>query len=104
MNWKNIAENAINQVLTIGGIIVFSIFVLVPIVKEAISTETTKIENNIDTKMENKFKKIDELNAKIPLLIPVENNQQLGQGCSEDMVCIKKSDLTRGQKRKYGIK
>ena len=51
------------------GLGVYTSKVLEPIIITSINKETTKIENNIKTEIENKFKKINELNTDSPVKI-----------------------------------
>lgn len=81
VNWKNTIENIILIIVMFVGLGVYTSLVLKPIIVEAIRTENTKIETNIKTDIDNKFKKIDELNAKLPFSIPVESNQSVGKEC-----------------------
>lgn len=61
----NLLENVVYLTIFFIGIIAYDKHTRNPIIIEAIKTETTKIETNIDSKIDNKFKKIDELNTKL---------------------------------------
>lgn len=126
MNWKNTVENLLYMVVIFVGLAIYTSVVLKPIIIESIRQENTKIENNIKNNIDNKFKKIDELNARIPLFIAPENIQQPtvipekqsinipyeqptlikveGIPCGDKSVCIEIKHLTRRQKKRLGIK
>lgn len=104
MNWKNIIENLILIVVMFVGLGVYTSLVLKPILIESIQQETTKIVNEFDTKIDNKFKKIEKLSASLPTTIPVTSTQSVGgQGCGEESVCIAKKNLTNKQRKRLGI-
>lgn len=105
MNIKNIIENIVLIVVMFIGLGVYTNMVLRPIVVESIRQENTKIENNIDSKISNKFKKIDELNARLDNSFPSDNTQSTSNiSCEKDKVCIKIEHLTNRQKKRLGIK
>lgn len=109
MSWKNIIENIVLIVVMFIGLGFYTDLVLTPTLVKAIETETTKVENNIDTKIDNKFKKIDELTSNLPTLISptssVQQPQQVDavvspvQGCDNGWVCVPIGTLSRKQKK-----
>lgn len=104
MNWKNIIENILLIVVMFVGLGIYTQLVLKPIVLESIRQETTKIETSVSNKIDNKFKKIENLDAALPLLqsLPSTINQtNLVSG--KDSVCLPIDNLTRKQKRRLGI-
>tara|TARA_R110002167_G_scaffold364968_1_gene588369 strand:+ start:22964 stop:23278 length:315 start_codon:yes stop_codon:yes gene_type:complete len=103
MNWKNIIENLILIIVMFIGLGVYTSMVLKPIIVESIRQENTKIENNIETTIDNKFKKIDALTAQLPLSIPVSNTQQSTKVIGKDSICLPIKNLTRRQKKRLGL-
>lgn len=104
MNWKNIIENLILIIVMFLGLGIYTSLVLKPILIESIRQETTKIENTVSNKIDNKFKKIDELTASLPLTIPISNMQQSIRVVGKDSVVIAVKHLTRRQKKRLGMK
>ena len=74
MNKANMIENIVLIAVMFVGLGFYTSLVLKPIVVEAIRTENSKIENNISTKIDNKFKRIEELNSNIPTSIEPTSN------------------------------
>ncbi|AUC13815.1 hypothetical protein BTO06_01020 [Tenacibaculum sp. SZ-18] len=104
MNIKNVIENIIYMLVIFVGLSVYTSKVLKPIIITSINKETTKIENNIKTEIENKFKKINELNTDSPINItPKSNIPEKNSGCKEGTVCIPIKNLTRRQKRRLNL-
>lgn len=112
IDWKNALENIILIAVVFLGLGVYTSLVLKPIVVEAIRTENTKIENNIKTDINNKFKKIDELNANLPLNITPNNTQTQSEVTDTNkndfkvpngFVLIEIKHLTRRQKKRLNI-
>ena len=109
MNWKNTLENLLYMAVIFGGLGFYTSLVLKPIIVEAIRQENTKIENNIKSNIDNKFKKIDELTATLPFTVAPENTQQTMQPqpqkvCDSGFVCVEIKHLTRKQKKRLGVK
>lgn len=114
MNLKNTASIviiiAITTVLNYAGMTFYAKKVSNPVLIEAIKTETTKIENNLDTKIDNKFKKIERLEASLPYVASLPSSIDASKGrlhpciVHQDSVIISKSHLTNKQKRRLGIK
>lgn len=75
INWGNIIENAINQIVTFLGITILGYYVLVPVLKETIQKETTKIENTFQTEIK-KLKSRDGGTVDFRIDPEIENNAQ----------------------------
>ena len=104
MTWKNIIENSIQLILVFVGLGLYTELVLKDILIESIKTETTKIENNIKTEIDNKFKKVGEVVSNLPLSIEPSNVQEIALKpiTSEDCE-VSKSEydkLSDGEKRR----
>lgn len=86
------------------GLGVYTSKVLEPIIISSINKETTKIENNIKTEIDNKFKRINELNTVSPLNVsPTSKTIDNTHGCEKGSVCIQIKNLTRRQKRRLNL-
>lgn len=77
MTWKNIIENSIQLILVFLGLSLYTSKVLQPIILESIRMETTKIENNIKTEIDNKFKKVDKVVSNMPLNVEPSSVQDI---------------------------
>lgn len=114
ISWKNLLENLAIVVIMFLGLGIYTKMVLTPTLVEAIRTETTKVENNIDTKIDNKFKKIDELTSNLPQMISpsttattttapdASNAPAQSATCKDGEVCVPVSTLSRKQKKHLG--
>lgn len=114
MSWKNIIENSIQLILVFVGLGLYTELVLKDILIESIKTETTKIENNITTEIDNKFKKVGEVISNMPLNIEPRSEQDISpkqlSTASIESNCIpsgytlvKTENLTRRQKKRLKI-
>ena len=104
MNFKNVIENIIYMVVMFVGLGIYTSKVLEPIIISSINKETTKIENNIKTEIDNKFKRINDLNTVSPLSVsPTSKTKDNTGGCEKGSVCIPIYSLTRRQKRRLNL-
>lgn len=103
MNIKNLIENIVLISVIFIGLGVYTNMVLTPTLVQAIQQETTKIENNIDTRIRNKFKKIGHLSTDLPNVINPESTANTSAKCDENSICVPIEMLTRRQKRKLNI-
>jgi len=104
MNWKNLIENIVLISVMFLGLGIYTQMVLKPIVLESIRQETTKIETSVNNKIDNKFKKIENLDAALPLLQSLPSTiQQTNTVIGSDSICLPIENLTRRQKRRLGI-
>lgn len=87
---------------------VYTRILITPVLIEAIQQETTKIENHIDTKINNKFKKIDELTTNIPNAITptstITPKSTISNECPGGSICIPIENLTRKQKNRLNLR
>ena len=95
MSWKNIIENSIQLILVFVGLGIYTSMVLEPIIVEALRTETTKIENNIKTEIDNKFKKVDKVISEMPLSIEPKSTQSMKEDVSTIDCAITVSDFNK---------
>ena len=81
----------------------YTSIVLSPIVKEAIATETHKVENNINNEINNKFKKIESLTSNLPVTNTAKGELNIKRTISNDSIMIHKKHLTRRQRKRLLI-
>lgn len=118
MNLKNAGVLILVMAVQILCLGVYTNYVLKDVLVTAISTETTKVintnNNDLKTKIDNNFKKINELNSNITTALPIKTNQENKVSPiydniyhKKDTVCIpngytliKINNLTRRQRKR----
>lgn len=102
------------QILCLG---LFTQFVLKDVLVESIKQETTKVvnttNNDVKTKIDNNFKKINELHSKIDTALPITNepknevqqtqNNNNNNSIPNGYTLIKTEHLTRRQKKRLNL-
>ncbi len=106
--FKNVLENVIYLFVLSTAIIINNQFkdkANKEIIIEAIRQETTKIETNIESEINNKFRRIENLSTQLDnVLQSTPNLEQTKTDVPKGYVLIKIENLTNRQKRRLNIK